>query len=222
MREFEEALAAGRHFPDALNNSAQCLTTYGKVNLAAGKTAEALKYLQMALEKNKAIGEAHFYTAVAQLSSVPPNPDAAIASARLSRGQWISQHGRIHPPGRSHSSWTAFEVSRQVIAPAQSPPTSTRAPFQPPSPAQMRDAGLAVGYNTTRGFRGPPAQPAGRVIVLHSKELAELKRDQITHLGGNWRLERCAGSMSAVIEPVAITCRLTSKAVQLEWLRPGG
>src|SRR5205807_9357610 len=82
MHEFEEALAAGRHFPDALNDSAQCLTTYGKVNLAAGKTAEAVKFLQVALEKNKAIGEAHYYLAVAHLSSVPPNPDAAIASAR--------------------------------------------------------------------------------------------------------------------------------------------
>src|SRR6476660_3063602 len=75
MREFDEALASGRHFPDALNESAQCLTTYGKVNLAAGKTAEAMKYLQMALEKNKAIGEAHFYMGVAHLSSIPPNPD---------------------------------------------------------------------------------------------------------------------------------------------------
>ena len=83
MREFDEALAAGRHFPDALNDSAQCLTTYGKVNLAAGKPAEAMKYLQVALEKNKAMGEAHSYMAVAQLSSVPPKPDAAIASARL-------------------------------------------------------------------------------------------------------------------------------------------
>jgi tetratricopeptide (TPR) repeat protein len=90
MREFDEALAAGRHFPDALHESAQCLTTYGKVNLAAGKPDEALKYLRMALEKNKALGEAHFYTAVAQLSSTPPNPDAAIASARLA-----ASHG--HP-----------------------------------------------------------------------------------------------------------------------------
>ena len=83
MREFEEALAAGRHFPDALHESAQCLTTYGKVNLAAANPAEALRYLQMALQKNKALGEAHFYTAVAHLSSTPPDPDAAIASARL-------------------------------------------------------------------------------------------------------------------------------------------
>jgi tetratricopeptide (TPR) repeat protein len=83
MREFDEALAAGRHFPDALNESAQCLTTYGKIYLAKGDVPEALKYLQMALAKNKALGEAHFYTAVAHLSSMPPNPDAAIASARL-------------------------------------------------------------------------------------------------------------------------------------------
>jgi tetratricopeptide (TPR) repeat protein len=83
MREFDEALAAGRHFPDALNDSAQCLTTYGKIYLARGNVPEALHYLQMASQKNKALGEAHFYTAVAHLSSMPPNPDAAIASARL-------------------------------------------------------------------------------------------------------------------------------------------
>jgi tetratricopeptide (TPR) repeat protein len=83
LREFDEALAAGRHFPDALHESAQCLTTYGKVLLASGNAPDALKYFQLALEKNKALAEAHFYTAVAHLSSLPPNPDAAIASARL-------------------------------------------------------------------------------------------------------------------------------------------
>jgi len=82
MQEFDEALAAGRHFPEALSESAQCLTTYGKIYLAKGDAAEALKYLQMALVKNKALAEAHFYTAVAYLSSHPSNPDAAIASAR--------------------------------------------------------------------------------------------------------------------------------------------
>jgi tetratricopeptide (TPR) repeat protein len=82
MQEFDEALAAGRHFPEALNDSAQCLTTYGKIHLAKGDAPEALRYLQLALEKNKALAEAHFYTAVAYLSSNPPNPDAAIASAR--------------------------------------------------------------------------------------------------------------------------------------------
>ena len=83
LREFDEALAAGRHLPDALNDSAQCLTTYGKVYLASGHPVEALQYFQMALEKNKSLAEAHFYTAVALLSSLPPNPDAAIAAARV-------------------------------------------------------------------------------------------------------------------------------------------
>jgi ATP-dependent Clp protease adaptor protein ClpS len=43
---------------------------------------------------------------------------------------------------------------------------------------------------------------SGRVIVMTThKELAELKRDQITSFGADWRLEKSAGPMSAVIEP---------------------
>ena len=43
----------------------------------------------------------------------------------------------------------------------------------------------------------------GRVIVLTTaQERAELKRDQIIAFGADWRIERCQGSMSAVIEPV--------------------
>ena len=42
----------------------------------------------------------------------------------------------------------------------------------------------------------------GRVIVdTTTLERAELKRDQIHAYGRDWRLERSAGSMSAVIEP---------------------
>jgi len=82
MREFDEALAAGRHFPDALNESAQCLTTYGKVNLAANKPGEALKYFELALAKNPRMAEAHFYSAVAHISATPPDPGRAIAAAR--------------------------------------------------------------------------------------------------------------------------------------------
>ena len=60
------------------------------------------------------------------------------------------------------------------------------------------------GYNPTRGFSmAHQLNPQGRVIVLTThKELAELKRDQIHAFGKDWRLDRCAGSMSAVIEPV--------------------
>lgn len=43
---------------------------------------------------------------------------------------------------------------------------------------------------------------AGRVIVdTTSKERAELKRDQIHAYGADWRIPRCKGSMSAIIEP---------------------
>lgn len=42
----------------------------------------------------------------------------------------------------------------------------------------------------------------GRVIVdTTTLERAELKRDQITSFGRDWRIDRCSGSMTAVIEP---------------------
>jgi ATP-dependent Clp protease adaptor protein ClpS len=41
----------------------------------------------------------------------------------------------------------------------------------------------------------------GRVIVETThKERAELKRDQIQSYGADWRIPRCTGSMSAMIE----------------------
>ena len=43
---------------------------------------------------------------------------------------------------------------------------------------------------------------AGRVIVLSThRERAELERDRIHAYGADPRLERCKGSMSAIIEP---------------------
>ena len=42
---------------------------------------------------------------------------------------------------------------------------------------------------------------AGRVIVdTTSRERAELKRDQIHAYGKDWRIPRCKGSMSSLIE----------------------
>lgn len=41
----------------------------------------------------------------------------------------------------------------------------------------------------------------GRVIVdTTSLERAELKRDQITSFGRDWRIDRCAGSMTSIIQ----------------------
>lgn len=43
---------------------------------------------------------------------------------------------------------------------------------------------------------------SGKVVVeTTSQERAEFKRDQITAFGRDWRLPRCEGSMTAVIEP---------------------
>jgi ATP-dependent Clp protease adaptor protein ClpS len=43
----------------------------------------------------------------------------------------------------------------------------------------------------------------GRVVVdTTTFERAELKRDQIHSFGRDWRLARCQGSMTALIEPV--------------------
>ncbi len=43
-----------------------------------------------------------------------------------------------------------------------------------------------------------------RVILdTTTLERAELKRDQIHSFGRDWRIPRCQGSMSAMIEPVA-------------------
>lgn len=42
----------------------------------------------------------------------------------------------------------------------------------------------------------------GRVITITLPlERAEFKRDQIHAYGPDWRIERCAGSMSAELEP---------------------
>lgn len=46
----------------------------------------------------------------------------------------------------------------------------------------------------------------GRVIVMTAMlEHAELKRDQIHSYGRDWRLDRSAGSMSAILEPAPTT-----------------
>lgn len=59
------------------------------------------------------------------------------------------------------------------------------------------------GHPNERGFMmAKEVDNSGRVIVdTTSKERAELKRDQIHAFGPDPLIPRCAGSMSAVIEP---------------------
>jgi ATP-dependent Clp protease adaptor protein ClpS len=61
------------------------------------------------------------------------------------------------------------------------------------------------GYSATRGMlMAEEVDSTGRVIVMTThKELAELKRDQIHGYGADFRIEKCKGAMSAVVEPAA-------------------
>ena len=60
------------------------------------------------------------------------------------------------------------------------------------------------GHPPEKGFQmAKEVDTTGRVIVLTTtKEHAELKQDQIHAFGPDPLMPRCAGSMSAVIEPV--------------------
>jgi len=63
--------------------------------------------------------------------------------------------------------------------------------------------GKIFGHSLETAFQmAREVDTTGRVIVdTTSRERAELKRDQIHAYGGDWRLERSQGSMSATIEP---------------------
>ncbi len=59
------------------------------------------------------------------------------------------------------------------------------------------------GHTATMGMKiAEKVDADGRVICLTTtRELAELKRDQIHAFGRDQLIDRCAGSMSATIEP---------------------
>lgn len=61
------------------------------------------------------------------------------------------------------------------------------------------------GHSMEKAFRmACTVDLQGRVVVdTTHKERAELKRDQIHAYGPDWRIGRCRGSMSAVVEPAA-------------------
>ncbi len=63
--------------------------------------------------------------------------------------------------------------------------------------------GRVFGYDRTKAYTmAVEVDTSGRVIVFTGPlEQAELKRDQIHGYGKDWRIDRCAGSMSAEVEP---------------------
>lgn len=85
MNEYDQAISAANDFPEALNASEQCMSTLGRVFLAAERRAEAIQWFDAALARNPQLGEAHYYKAVAHLTSTPPDYAAAVAGARQAR-----------------------------------------------------------------------------------------------------------------------------------------
>ncbi len=61
------------------------------------------------------------------------------------------------------------------------------------------------GYPAETAFRmAGEVDRTGRVVLdTTTMERAELKRDQIHAFGRDWRIQRCEGSMSSLIEPAA-------------------
>ncbi|MFN3486196.1 MAG: ATP-dependent Clp protease adaptor ClpS [Planctomycetota bacterium] len=63
--------------------------------------------------------------------------------------------------------------------------------------------GRLFGYGSETAYRmAREVDTTGRCVVFTgSLEQAEFKRDQIHAYGPDWRVPRCAGSMSAILEP---------------------
>jgi tetratricopeptide (TPR) repeat protein len=83
--EYDQAIAAARDFPQALQASEQCMVTLGRVHLAKNNHLEAVRCFDQAIARNPSLGEAHYFKAVAHLTSTPPDKDRAAASARLAK-----------------------------------------------------------------------------------------------------------------------------------------
>jgi tetratricopeptide (TPR) repeat protein len=85
MNDYRQAISAAHNFPDALNASEQCMSTLGRVYLAAEERDQAVQWFDAALARNPQLGEALYYKGVAYLTATPPNVQGAIAAARQAR-----------------------------------------------------------------------------------------------------------------------------------------
>lgn len=85
MGEYSQAAAAAAEFPQAVNNSEQCMTTLGRIYLAQEQHAAALQWLDAALSRDPNLAEAHYFRAVACLRGTPKDPRSAANSARAAK-----------------------------------------------------------------------------------------------------------------------------------------
>jgi len=85
LTEYDQAISAAGDFPAALDASEQCMVTLGRVYMAKGDHAEAIRLFDRALARNETLAEGHYFKAVACLTSTPPDNAQAAASARSAR-----------------------------------------------------------------------------------------------------------------------------------------
>jgi tetratricopeptide (TPR) repeat protein len=85
LNEYDQAIGAAKQFPQALDNSEQCMVTLGRVCLAKNENTEAVSWFDRAIARNETLGEAHYYKGVALLTAASPDYPAAAAAARLAR-----------------------------------------------------------------------------------------------------------------------------------------
>lgn len=85
MGEYDQAISAASEFTQALHNSEQCMTTLGRVYLVKNQHREAIRWLEAAVARNPALGEAQYFLGVAHLTNQPPDPGNAIVAARAAR-----------------------------------------------------------------------------------------------------------------------------------------
>ena len=113
------------------------------------------------------------------------------------------------------------QETTSAVAPPPAPAATKPAPSTKPTPRKLPPynvvllddddhtyeyviemLGAIFGHPKEKGFQlAKEVDSTGRVIVMTThKELAEHKRDQILAHGADPRLERCRGSMSAIVE----------------------
>jgi tetratricopeptide (TPR) repeat protein len=83
MDEFDSALSAAAEFPKALNASEQCMVTLARIYIAKTLDDDAIKWLDAAVARNNAMGDAHYYRAVSLMNL--GRTEEAIQSCRAAR-----------------------------------------------------------------------------------------------------------------------------------------
>jgi tetratricopeptide (TPR) repeat protein len=91
LGELGQAVSAANEFPEALNSSEQCMTTLGRVLMEQGQHEAAIKWFDVAMQRNPMLGEAAYCKAVALMNLKPPDLPGAATAARSARTAGLPQ-----------------------------------------------------------------------------------------------------------------------------------